>query len=194
MKNFFAKNKKNSGFTIIELMVAISLFTILIIIGIGALLNANSVHKKNQKIRSLMDSLSFIMEDMSTNIRTGTEYNGNISDTDLYTLTFKNHNDVSNPTWLYAFVEESDPDHHVNLYKSTTGTITDATLLNSSEIVFDYGSGFDVIGSEEESVAKDGQQPYVIIRLSGFIKYKEDVIPFSLESSVSQRLVDVDSN
>lgn len=198
---FFKQKNNNAGFTLIELMVAISLFTMLVTIGIGALLNANAVHKKNQKIRSLMDNLSFIMEDMSTNIRTGSDYNENISNTDMTEFSFINHNDDTNPLWKYSFVEENNV---VNLYKSTPGhddvyrltsdTSDDATLINPTEIIFDYGSGFDIIGAEKESVAHDAQQPYVIIKLSGVIKYKDDTIPFSIESSVSQRLVDIDTN
>lgn len=200
MKIFKIKNN-NAGFTLIELMVAIALFTTLVTIGIGALLNANAVHKKDQKIRSLMDNLSFIMEDMSTNIRTGSDYNQNVSNTDMTELSFINHNDDTNPLWKYSFVEENNV---VNLYKSTPGhddvyhitksTLDDAILINPEEIVFDYGSGFDIIGAEKESISHDAQQPYVIIKLSGVIKYKDDTIPFSLESSISQRLVDIDTN
>lgn len=196
----FKNKKNNAGFTLIELMVAIALFTTLVTIGIGALLNANAVHKKNQKIRSLMDGLSFILEDMSTNIRTGSDYNKNVSNTDMTELSFINHNDDTNPEWAYSFVEENNV---VNLYKSIPGhddvyhitksTLDDAILINPSEIIFDYGSGFDIIGAEKENVNHDAQQPYVIIKLSGVIKYKDDTIPFSLESSVSQRLVDVDN-
>jgi len=32
--------------------------------GMNALLNANVLHKKSQSMRSIMDNLSFIMEDM----------------------------------------------------------------------------------------------------------------------------------
>lgn len=200
MKIFKNKNN-NAGFTLIELMVAIALFTTLVTIGIGALLNANAVHKKNQKIRSLMDNLSFIMEDMSTNIRTGSDYNENISNTDMTELSFINHNDDTNPLWKYSFVEENNvvnlyksiPGHY-DLYRITKSTLDDAILINPAEIIFDYGSGFDIIGAEKESVSHDAQQPYVIMKLSGVIKYKDDTIPFSLESSISQRLVDIDTN
>src|SRR3989339_2244393 len=62
------------GYTIIETMIAISLFLVIIMAGMGALLNANLLHQKSQNMRSIIDNLSFIMEDMSRNLRTGYDY------------------------------------------------------------------------------------------------------------------------
>src|SRR5574343_971807 len=73
MKNIYLKNNK-SGYTIIETMIAVSVFLVVIMIGMGALLNANSIHQKSQNMRSIMDNLSFVMEDMSRNLRTGYNY------------------------------------------------------------------------------------------------------------------------
>ena len=68
------KNNKQTGYTIIETMISVSLFLIIITIGMGALLNANLLHQKSRDMRSIMDNLSFIMEDMSRNLRTGYDY------------------------------------------------------------------------------------------------------------------------
>jgi Tfp pilus assembly protein PilV len=57
--------KKESGYTIIETMIAVSLFLIVVTTGIGALLNANLLHQKSASMRSIMDNLSFAMEDMN---------------------------------------------------------------------------------------------------------------------------------
>src|SRR3989344_5317882 len=62
------------GYTIIETMIAVSLFMIIVTMGMGALLNANLLHQKSRDMRSIMDSLSFMMEDMSRNLRTGYKY------------------------------------------------------------------------------------------------------------------------
>jgi Tfp pilus assembly protein PilW len=70
----FKKNNKKRGYTIIETMISVSLFIIIVMAGMGALLNANLLHQKSQNMRSIMDNLSFIMEDMSRNLRTGHDY------------------------------------------------------------------------------------------------------------------------
>src|SRR3989338_6356066 len=67
-------NDKQKGFTIIEMMISVALFSIIMTMGIGALLNANSLHKKSQKLRAIIDNLNFVMEDISRNIRLGTDY------------------------------------------------------------------------------------------------------------------------
>ena len=173
MKKRNLKNKK-SGFTIIEMMIAIAIFLIVVMIGMGALLNANAIHRKTQNTRSIMDNLSFIMEDMSRNIRTGSEYSldGDTS------FSFLPANETTNH-WKYFF------DNNGNLEKTdSSGT----SVLNSPEISFStFGSGFTVVGQNPS----DDQQPFVTIRLVGKISSPNGDIPFNLQTSVSQRAIDI---
>src|SRR4051812_9896759 len=74
MKYFPKNNNMQSGYTIIEMMIAISLFLVVVMTGMTALLNANLVQQKSQNMRSILDNLSFVVEDMSRNIRTGSAY------------------------------------------------------------------------------------------------------------------------
>ena len=67
-------NAGQGGYTIIETMIAITLFIIIVMAGMGALLNANLLHQKSQDMRSIVDNLSFVMEEMSRNLRTGFDY------------------------------------------------------------------------------------------------------------------------
>lgn len=86
MKFFLKKvNKLNQGFTIIETMISVSLFIVVLMAGMGALLNANLLQQKSQNMRSIMDNLSFIMEDMSRNLRTGYTYHCVKANSDLTT-------------------------------------------------------------------------------------------------------------
>ena len=57
--------KKEQGFTLIEIMVSISIFTILMVMGIAALLSANTAHRRAEGLRSAVDSLNFIMDDIA---------------------------------------------------------------------------------------------------------------------------------
>jgi len=63
-----------SGFTLIEAMVAIAVFTIVMVIGISALLNVNNTNKKSQSLRTVIDTINFAMEDMSRNFKLGSQY------------------------------------------------------------------------------------------------------------------------
>lgn len=68
------RSKFSAGFTLIELMVSISIFSVVMLIVIGALLMLNDANKKAQAMRSIVDNLNFAMEDMTRNIRTGKDF------------------------------------------------------------------------------------------------------------------------
>lgn len=192
------KNNNQRGYTIIETMIAVSIFLIVVMIGMGALLNANSLHHRSQNMRSIMDNLSFIMEDISRNLRTG--YNYHCGD------SFSIETPLSCASGDIIYFEKSDGDAEDNtdqygykidlaqnatdyaIYRTTDGGGT-WILLTSEEIKIDAtNSSFIISGAEP--VVSDAQQPFATIRLIGNILYKTDSTPFSLQTSVSQRLLD----
>lgn len=190
------KNNNNTGYTIIETMVAISIFIIIVMMGMGALLNANLLHGKSQDMRSIMDNLSFMMEDMSRSLRTGVNYhcidgtpNGSDSGTNTHScangggIAFKPAN--GGGRWVYYVGITANG---YGIFKSIDGV---TVQLTTDEIVIDaVASGFSVLGAEPRSLG-DNQQPFVTIKLVGTITLKNVVTPFSLQTSVSQRIIDI---
>ena len=193
------------GYTIIETMIAVSLFIVIILTGMGALLNANLLHQKSQNMSSIMDNLSFMMEDMSRNLRTGSSYHCFTVGDSIPTVPSSL---ISNPKscasgWAIAFesangLESDDNDqwvYYINggkIWKSTQGPYTNPPnfiQLTPDEVVIDNVSSFSVLGAESPSA--DKQQPFVSIRLVGSITYKNVVTPFSIQTSMSQRRVDI---
>jgi prepilin-type N-terminal cleavage/methylation domain-containing protein len=71
IKNFL-KNKR--GFTLMEVMVSVSIFTIVVTVGIGSLLMINNAYQKAQSDRQAIDSLTYTLESMSRRIRTAREW------------------------------------------------------------------------------------------------------------------------
>lgn len=69
MNNFSNTTKK--GFTLVEVLVSITLFTTVAITGITAVLSAKSAYEKSKALRSTTDSLSFVLEDISRTARLG---------------------------------------------------------------------------------------------------------------------------
>ncbi len=189
-----ASPKLTTGFTIIETMIAISLFLIIVTVGMGSLMSATSLSRKSQDARSIMDNLSFIMEDISRNLRTGFSYhcvdNGIYSATTPYSCAFGqgiSFKSAYGNQWVYK-IESLDGGITYNISKSVDGGTT-WTVLNTSEISLDSNSGFIVTGAEPPP--GNTIQPFVIIKLSGKIVSKEITTPFSLETGVSQRLTDI---
>ena len=193
--------KTKDGYTIIETMIAISLFLIIVTIGMGSLLNANFLHRKSQDLRSIMDNLSFIMEDMSRNLRTGYNYHCSDGSGDINVssncdneglVAFESttgDETIDTDQWVYK-IESPLGDDVFNIYKSTAGgEVGSFVQLNPPEVKIDsISSGFTVIGAE----VGDTEQPFITIRLTGIItsRSNESPIPFSLQTSVSQRLID----
>jgi len=73
MIKFF--NNKKRGFTLIEMMVAVSLFVIVAFIVVSTLLTLSYSYKKAQSMRLLMDNLNFTIQSISLNLREGIKYN-----------------------------------------------------------------------------------------------------------------------
>jgi Tfp pilus assembly protein PilW len=186
----FKKNNKKRGYTIIETMISVSLFIIIVMAGMGALLNANLLHQKSQNMRSIMDNLSFIMEDMSRNLRTGHDYYCMTSNT-FPTPIIPDSGDRCDGVAFLSASGGSQLAYRIgsnSIEKYEGGWLP---LLPEEVTVNTTTSGFAVLGAESPSVG-NFQQPLVIIRLVGEINIKGVRTPFSLQTTVSQRNLDVD--
>ncbi len=67
-------NNQNSGFTLIEMLVSLALFTTVITIAIGSLLVLISTSTQVQGQQNVMTTLTFVMDSMTREIRTGKQY------------------------------------------------------------------------------------------------------------------------
>ncbi len=77
MLKFRKNNKKfnkTRGFTLIEMMVSVSIFVIVAFIVVSTLLTMSYAYKRAQKMRLLMDNFNFALQSMSLNIREGKKY------------------------------------------------------------------------------------------------------------------------
>src|SRR3989344_3746723 len=183
---------KQDGYTILETMIAISLFLIIITAGMGALLNANLLHQKSQDMASLMDNLSFILEDMSRNLRTGYDYHC-INDGNFAMGTIVAPRSCASGgaiAFEYAFGNNTvgTDQRAYKVLKAVDGAQS-FVQLNPPEVAINSVSGFSVLGAE--APGGNLQQPFVIIKLVGTITYKNVTTPFSLQTSASQRTIDI---
>lgn len=180
-------------------MIAASLFLVVVVYGLGSLVNSNLIHRRSQDMRAILDSLSFVMEDMSRNLRTGYNYKCYSAPATL-PLTGVGVADSCDSGWALAFEYAygnplSTADqwiYYINLgkiYKSTDGGAT-YVQMTPDEVTIDQAYAFSVLGAEAPS-GGNFQQPLVTIKLIGRITYKNIITPFSLQTSMSQRLIDI---
>ncbi len=181
-----------------EVMIAMTIFTIIVTIGIGAVLDTIRQHYATQNSRTVMDSMNFIMEDMVRNIRLG--YNMRCGETaPLGTdgsviplscpLTTDPHNvlsfnDLNGNLVTYAIVPPSLGDPSKILKQKGADA---PEVITPPEVEMDWAnSGFTVRGAE----VGDRAQPIVVIRLSGTIHYKTTTSTFAIESTAAIRALD----
>lgn len=195
----FTHNKNQYGYTIIETMIAVSLFLVVIMSGMGALLNANMLHIKSHGTRSIMDSLSFVLEDISRNLRNGYDYQ-------CFSFTHGLDPGTLGPPrscvsgWAVALeAPTGNPDiltdqlvYYISndgkIFKSLDGAVS-FIQLTPDEVVISQASGFSVLGAESPPV--NTQQPLFTVRLLGTITTRGVATPFSLQTSVAQRVLDI---
>lgn len=184
----------NNGFTLIEMMVAVALFSVVMMIGVGSLLSMISANKKSQSLQLVMSNLDFAVEDITRTMRVGTNYHcgsGDISEP-------KDCNGGSN----YVAFEPTggDPEdlndqtiyrlNGTQIEKSTTGGTSGSFIaITAPEIVIESLSFF-VQGSETVG-GGDNEQPKVLIVLSGYAgKDEKSKSNFNIQTMVSQRILD----
>lgn len=68
MKNF------QKGFTLIELMTALSIFIIVITISMGSILGVFNANRKSKSLKTVMSNLNLTLESMSREMRYGQKY------------------------------------------------------------------------------------------------------------------------
>jgi len=69
-----ARRPGDGGFTLIEVVVAVALFSIVMVVCVAALLALINANRKAQALQSVMNNLSIALDDMARNVRMGTNY------------------------------------------------------------------------------------------------------------------------
>lgn len=188
--------KKEEGFTLVELMVATTVFVVIVISSIGSLLALMGASKDSRGLRFSMDNISFAMESMTRSIRMGVNYYCGDSIPD----SLDTYLDCSTEgKTLFSFVPQLDgklADERVSyrLKKRETG-VDNYTI---QRCVGTVESGCIEIVSSDININKlvfyvSGSNPYdstqanVYILLKGTIDVKGKPASFMIQTMASQR-------
>jgi len=203
---------KSRGFTLIEIIVSLAIFSVVAVIAIGALVRVTSANRQAQSIQSGVNNVSFIMDSMSRELRTATNIscyfgasrgsNGLVAPgspcatNSLYTqtsdvlITFKSSNtDSSGGNLLYAYFFNGTAGATTTIYKgealSSSDTITSLVfnpILSPSVNITAYNLG--VFGGSTVT----NPFSWLFVRLKGYVGTQaKDQSVFDVETSISQR-------
>jgi len=176
------KSFKKSGFTLIEMLVAISVFSIIMTIVLGAILSLDYVQKRTASIRAVQDNLSYALGIMSREIRTGRNYLV-YNDSGYDGIEFEN---AQGGTVIYAFTNDiGSPDVYRNrVLRDDQGNAPAVWIpVTDEKVTIDY-LNFDI----RDSFPND--QPLVIIKLGGSMGSGKTASDLELQTTVSQRIPD----
>ncbi|MDP3996836.1 MAG: type II secretion system protein [bacterium] len=67
------------GFTLVELIVSVAIFSIVMVVSVGAILYIISANRQAQAMKAVMNNLNFTLESMARNLRMGSNYHCGLS-------------------------------------------------------------------------------------------------------------------
>jgi len=114
-KNIYKKNKR--GFTLIETLVSLALFSVVLVITGGVIVSILDINKKNQLVSGVVSNLNYSIDSMIRDIKTGY----------LYKCNYTGTTDVSGL--------KSDP---VSISKSDCDSITLISTITGEDVVVSY--------------------------------------------------------
>jgi len=212
---------KQSGFTLIEMIVALGVFSFVITIAIGALLMLVSASRQLQGEQAVMTNLSFALDSMTREIRTGTYYycdsqssasgSSNIfnPNNNVDTLLGDSYQDCANgnqSSYQYhgiAFKEGGDSitganDHILYYFDRGTGSIYRRVGGGPPQSIVASGiyiknAEFTVTGSKKLSFggASSQDQPAVTIFIEAAESNSPTAKSYYLETTITQRTLDI---
>ena len=201
--NFKNKIIFPNGFSLIELLIAVSIFSIISVIAMGALYSVQNVNTRTQQTQMILDGMNLSMEEMVRDIRYGDIFNCGTDSSNLSLVTIRNDCNVSvtlgNVLVFKPSGSASDNDRiayylsndgHIMRWSSSTATNSQVTAgdVNIKTLHFFV----EDTGSVQDSTP-DYEQPLITIIVSGVtVPPKSSVLPvkFNLQTSVSARRLD----
>ncbi len=190
------------GFTLIEMMVAVSIFSIVMLIGVGALLSLVDANRRAQAINSVINNMNAALESMSRSVRVGTTYHCRTNAVVPSPEEISETQDCAAGGGLLLAFEASDGDrsdpedqivYRLNTLQSQLERSLDSgatwVALTAPEVTIESFEFF-VIGSSPLS-AGDAIQPRVLMKIRGSAPVPGGSTNFSVQASVTQRIIDI---
>ena len=199
-KNKRQQSNLKSGFSLVEMLVAVGVFMSIMTIAITALLSIISANKKAQTIKSTIDVVTFAVDDISRDMRTGTGYqclgypgptsDGEIKDCKAGSNIVKY---VNNSGGLITYIFNGDSDPGKGVLTKTEGNGVPVDLISQVSNAKISTMKFYVIGADCESGGGScvgRTQPRVVITVSGLIHVSGggSDTAFNLQTNISQKI------
>ena len=197
--------KKNKGFTLVEMIVSLALFSVVATVSLGALIKIVSANKKAQTLHATITNLNFALETMSREMRVGTKY-------DCYDFSDPVGPGLRNPPYSCTLVNNQQiafESSRVLPYGATTcHPIIAYRLVNTSNVmtiekaeqescgeILDTAQFVPLVSLEDVTITDvllsvtGDDYPLAFIKISGFAGARErEQTDFTVQTAISARL------
>jgi prepilin-type N-terminal cleavage/methylation domain-containing protein len=186
------------GFTLIEIMTAVSVFAVITTISMGSILTVFDVNRKSESIKTVMDNLNLALESMAREMRFGTNYICNPLLPMLDTITAPDPCTGGDTSVAFLATDgvtkivyrQTDNGVGTGIEKSRDGGQSFVPVTAPELTIQDIK--FFVIGALPSVSEGSPLQPKVLIRIRGVAGSKEGTkTSFTIQTLVSQRKLDV---
>lgn len=196
----------NRGFTLIEMLISVAIFSVVMVIALGALLSLSEANRRAQLLSEATNNFNSAIDSMTRTIRTGSQYHCGTG-----TLSALQDCPSTNGTQFAVLPSGASLSNQIVVYKHNSGAgcpnsvagcilrsldggatyaaITSPDIIVTSLKFYVIGApqGVQTIGAQSLSV-----QPKVEILIGGYVTVKGGVTSaFNVQTSVTQRLYDL---
>ncbi|OHA19498.1 MAG: hypothetical protein A3C08_02030 [Candidatus Taylorbacteria bacterium RIFCSPHIGHO2_02_FULL_47_18] len=174
------RQNKNGGFTLIEMIMSVAVFTVVALIAAGALLAIADANRKAQAFKSVVNNLNFALESVARNLRTGSGYSSSDFSRGDCSLGY---------TDGISFISQDG--ERIEYYINETQIIRKVANGNpigvtAPEVQVDRFCFF-IAGTG----ANDDEQPRALMLVGGFMQEKPKLKSrFDIQTFITQRLLD----
>lgn len=179
-------NTPQRGYTLLEMIVSLGIFSLVMVVVTGAYLTLISLDRQARAQNQLVASLSFAVESMARNIRTGTDYACNASSAVP--------NCASGGGTSMSFLDSQG--QTITFFKKNDGTIGQCTGACSEARAVSLTDPLITIQTLTFYVrgvgTADGIQPQATFIIKGSMKTDTGkTTSFTLQTSATQRYIDL---
>jgi prepilin-type N-terminal cleavage/methylation domain-containing protein len=193
--------KFTTGFTLVELIVAVAVFTVVMTISLGSVLSILDAGRKAKALKTIMTNLNFSLEVMTKEIKFGKNYACGVAPNtpDITVPHVSTRNCTGNPTAPDSSITFTSSEGNGIIYRlsangkqiekaiSVGGAAFGPYITVTSREVTITNLKFYVFGS----TVGDSLQPRMLILVQGYAGTKASLqSKFSLQTTASQRSLD----
>lgn len=199
------KRSLQNGFTLVEMIISLAIFTVVAVVAVGALLKVMDANRKSISLKTTINNLNFALESMSREMRVGRDYELNSNNGAINKNYFTNtSNKISSGNWTIIFkssnVSTDSVGKKCNLIYAYRYDASNEKILKAQQTNCDSPINppdFQDLTSEDIKITstiidisnEPNEQPYVFIWLQGESGVKvKDKVDFSVQTRVSQRI------